>query len=111
MAPVQVNIRMDGALKQAGDEVLERYGFSATQAVRMLWEYAARNGEVPDFMLHAASDEGERARKLALVEGGRGAAIRGACEAGIACTLPTESNEELLAAACAERFDLLVEGA
>ena len=111
MAATQVNIRMDDALKQAGDEVLGRYGFSATQAIRALWEHVAHSGEVPDFMLSAEPDAGECARKLALIEGGRGAALRGAREAGIACTLPGESNEELLAAAYAERFGFLAEEA
>lgn len=73
MAATQVNIRMDDSLKQAGDEVLERYGFSATQAIRALWEYVAHSGEVPDFMLSAEPDADECARKLALIEGGRGA--------------------------------------
>lgn len=91
MAPVQVNIRMDGALKQAGDEVLERYGFSATQAVRMLWEYAARNGEVPDFMLHAASDEGERAQARACRRRTRGGDSR--CARGRYCLHATDRIE------------------
>ena len=111
MAIAQVNIRMDDVLKRAGDEVLELYGISATRAVRALWEHVARKGEVPDFMLGAEADAGECTRKLALVEGGRGAAVRGAREAGIACALPTESNEELLAAAYAERFGFLAEEA
>lgn len=72
MAAMQVNIRMDDSLKQAGDEVLERYGFSATQAIRALWEYVAHSGEVPDFMLSAEPDADECARKLALIEGGEG---------------------------------------
>lgn len=105
MAVVQVNIRMDDALKQAGDEVLERYGFSAARAVRMLWEYAARTGEVPDFMWGSESDVDERVHRLSLIEGGRGAVVRAAREVGIACVLPGDTAAATrIAWGCVERM-------
>ena len=44
-ATVQVNVRIDRDLKKAGDEALALIGFSPSQAVRALWEKAARRGK------------------------------------------------------------------
>lgn len=43
-ATVQLNARMSRSLKQSGDEALALIGLSPTQAVRALWEKAARRG-------------------------------------------------------------------
>ena len=40
---VQMNTRIDAKTKRDGDEVFARAGYSASQVVRMVWEYAARN--------------------------------------------------------------------
>lgn len=45
--PVQMNVRMNRQLKDAGDAVLERLGISASQAVRELWEYLVVNEHMP----------------------------------------------------------------
>lgn len=45
--PVQMNVRMNRQLKDAGDAVLERLGISASQAVRDLWEYLVVNEQMP----------------------------------------------------------------
>ena len=38
---VQMNTRIDADLKRRGDEALKRAGFTPSQAIRALWEYAA----------------------------------------------------------------------
>lgn len=46
--PVQMNVRMNRQLKEAGDAVLSRMGMTPSQAVRSLWEYLVVQGKVPD---------------------------------------------------------------
>ncbi len=75
---VQMNVRIDPALKQRGDAIFQKQGITPSQAVRCLWEYAAEHGSVPDFMCGTATtgrDE-ELRRKLALVEKYSGYATR-----------------------------------
>lgn len=45
--PVQMNVRMDRQLKEAGDAVLAHIGMTPSQAVRTLWEYLVVNGCMP----------------------------------------------------------------
>lgn len=62
-ATAQLNARMSKSLKESGDEALALIGFSPTQAVRALWEKAARRGkdlEEVKIMLGGASGEGMR---------------------------------------------------
>ena len=44
-ATVQLNARMSKSLKESGDDALALIGYSPTQAVRALWEKAARRGK------------------------------------------------------------------
>ena len=44
-ATAQLNVRMDPALKAAGDAGLADIGFSPSEAVRALWTLAARRGK------------------------------------------------------------------
>ena len=44
-ASAQLNVRMDPALKAAGDAGLADIGFSPSEAVRALWTLAARRGK------------------------------------------------------------------
>lgn len=39
MAAVQMNVRLDSAVKAAGDSVIALSGHTPSQAVRALWEY------------------------------------------------------------------------
>lgn len=41
----QMNVRIGAHLKHNGDEALSSIGFTPTQAVRVLWQYAAQRGE------------------------------------------------------------------
>lgn len=43
MDTVQMNVRIDRALKSTGDGVFSEMGFTPTEAVRRLWEFASRN--------------------------------------------------------------------
>lgn len=40
---VQMNTRIDAETKRDGDRAFAQAGYSATQVVRMVWEFAARN--------------------------------------------------------------------
>lgn len=44
---VQMNVRIDTALKEQGDEALARIGYTPSQMVRTLWGYAARHATDP----------------------------------------------------------------
>lgn len=45
--PIQMNVRIDRQLKEAGDAVLAQIGMTPSQAVRELWQYLAENGRMP----------------------------------------------------------------
>ena len=47
---VQLNTRIDAALKQSGDAVFSRNGYSSSEVVRAVWRYAAEHQAVPPFM-------------------------------------------------------------
>ena len=53
--PVQMNVRIDRQLKEAGDAVLAHLGMTPSQAVRALWEYLVVNGCMPSRSEAAAS--------------------------------------------------------
>ena len=44
---IQMNTRIDRRLKQSGDEALRHAGFTPSQAVRHLWEFASRHRHDP----------------------------------------------------------------
>lgn len=52
-ASAQINARIDPDLKERGDRGLDRAGISPTQAVRALWELAARHSDDPEALLDA----------------------------------------------------------
>lgn len=75
-AQAQINARIDRGVKQAGDEALARAGFTPSQAIRALWNLAARFSAEPDRIVQAldpdahlasesAAEECERKRALA----------------------------------------------
>lgn len=61
MAAVQMNTRIDSALKGAGDLVIRECGFTPSDVVRKVWSFAARNRHRPDAVRELLSllDEGE----------------------------------------------------
>ena len=64
MAAVQMNVRIDEDVKARGDEVFARAGFTPSQVVRAVWEYAFMRASGAD------ADEAERRRRIALAEYG-----------------------------------------
>ena len=44
---IQMNVRIDRQLKEAGDAVLAHIGMTPSKAVRTLWEYLVVNGRMP----------------------------------------------------------------
>ena len=56
MALVQMNTRLDAKLKERGDRVFARRGYTPSQAVRAVWAYADAHGDVPPFMLEGSAD-------------------------------------------------------
>lgn len=78
MAMTQMNIRIDDAVKREGDAVLARCGFTPSQAVRSLWEYAVRTGGVPPFMAKGREGDSRATRDEAcgLIAAGAGLAQR-----------------------------------
>ena len=57
---VQMNTRIDQSLKQLGDEALLRAGYTPSQAVRKLWQFAVENAQNPrairDALENSAND-------------------------------------------------------
>ena len=43
MATAQINARINAQIKTAGDRALSQAGYSPTQAIRLLWNYAAEH--------------------------------------------------------------------
>ena len=43
MATAQLNARIKAQIKAAGDQALSQAGYSPTQAIRLLWSYAAEH--------------------------------------------------------------------
>lgn len=74
-ATIQMNTRISKALKQSGDAVLERNGYTPSSAVRALWLYLSEHGTLPSFMPNAknASPNDERATEI---ESNAGMAVR-----------------------------------
>ena len=48
MGATQMNIRIEDEVKALGDQVLSEIGYTPTQAVRTLWEFAAANRGNPE---------------------------------------------------------------
>ncbi len=69
----QMNVRIGASLKQNGDEALSSIGFTPTQAVRVLWQYAAQRGEsleeVKRFLMKAENNATEAVSSDVLHEG------------------------------------------
>ena len=47
MPSVQMNTRLDESLKQRGDMVFAQLGYTPTDVVRMMWQFAANNAGDP----------------------------------------------------------------
>lgn len=109
---VQMNTRIDADLKRRGDEALERAGFTPSQAVRALWEYAANHAFEPQTIRRALeSEEDALARERQEIEGHKayeeGISLVKKFEekTGVALSFDYEmDDQELLEQALYERF-------
>ena len=59
MASVQMNTRIDGAVKERGDRALAAAGLNPSQVVRAVWAFAARNEGRPQAMRDLMGELGE----------------------------------------------------
>lgn len=82
MPTTQLNTRIDANLKERGDRVLARRGFTPSTAIRALWSYADTHGDVPPFLLEeqAKRENDECAARIQKAKDGYGMAIRMAQE-------------------------------
>ena len=73
---VQMNTRIDRALKERGDEALARAGYSPSHAVRKLWERAAAHAQDPR-AIRELLDPSDNASDVGTARGeGKGSAWR-----------------------------------
>lgn len=105
---VQMNTRIDGQLKAAGDQVLSLFGYSPTQAIRALWEYLVAHQDQPENIARilnpdAASEERDHIRERldALARGRSLCAARGPVGADLAAT----PYEQIRDSAYASRYN------
>ncbi len=68
MEMTQMNIRIPIDLKNKGDEVLARFGKSASEVIRGVWEYLAEKQRLPECITENTSSSDDLARRLALIE-------------------------------------------
>ena len=61
MPAAQMNIRMDSALKASGNAVIAELGYTPSQVVRALWEFATIQGTLPPALTHLLRDEDDGA--------------------------------------------------
>lgn len=52
MSAIQMNVRVEPALKRAGDFVVSQRGYTPSQVVRALWEYMAIHQTLPTEVEH-----------------------------------------------------------
>lgn len=109
--PVQMNVRIDRQLKEAGDTVLAHIGMTPSQAVRALWEYLVINERMPskEGSAEILSDEAnQRFVESRAAQGGH--IIRDAClKYGIPVPDLSGDYDDLYEEAMAERYPEWVE--
>ena len=76
----QMNTRISRSLKERGDAALEKAGMTPSQAVRKLWDFAARNSHNPQIIQSLFDTEDEAEKREAEEERARR-------------SLPTRTNE------------------
>ena len=108
MPYAQLNVRLDADLKRAGDMTLAQMGVTATDVIRSLWDYLAREHKLPEYAEKQDARSKEEPRTTLVAEG-RGMAVRLAHEQGFSQTsaLPDAqvSFEELRDLAFVELID------
>ena len=72
---VQMNTRINPALKASGDAVLKRNGYTPSSAVQALWTYIVENNSLPSFMPKTKASAA-KARMLEEIEESAGLALK-----------------------------------
>ena len=112
----QINIRFNRDVKQRGEQAFRKAGFSASEATRVFWEWAAMQLDSPDGLrtfLKNASASAESSASVSEAER-KTKAFQRACEQARSmehyfdiydvCLDGKLSDKELLAEAIAERY-------
>ena len=114
---VQLNVRMDRELRDAGTAALESKGLSPSEFVRALWQKAARRGPSLDQVVHAAQDAEPT---IAAVEDrpagydpvDRGQLLYAECLSqlgldadGVALSMPQEDYDEMIGDAISAKWE------
>lgn len=76
MEATQMNVRLDRAVKRAGDAVLEARGCTPSRLVRALWEYLSVQGRVPDALERLLGQEELDAGDVSAADDGHEAGAR-----------------------------------
>lgn len=71
----QMNTRISRSLKERGDAALEKAGMTPSQAVRKLWDFAARNSHNPQIIQSLFDTEDEAEKREAEEERARRRAV------------------------------------
>ena len=103
LATAQINARIEPELKASGDAALAAAGLSPTQAIRALWELAARNADNPSAIEAAlfperAQQQAEAARErraARLASARRGTGLADMTMAAHGIPLPADGLPEL----------------
>lgn len=97
----QINVRMSSELKRAGDEALAAAGLTSSEAVRMLYAFAAAHASEPDAVRRVLSGETskdqavqklERERKVAAFHEAMARIDAMMAEAGLCRSCPETDN-------------------
>lgn len=96
MPAVQLNTRIDAQVKEQGDAVLLRSGYTPSQAVRSLWSFVIEHQDVPSFMKNADEVKGGVDGSRALAMEGFGLAMRLAEEKGLPFSVESAPDFETL---------------
>lgn len=108
---VQMNVRMDRQLKEAGDAVLASLGMTPSQAVRALWEYLVINERMPSKEGSAGIPSDEANQRFVESRAAQGShIIRDSClKYGIPIPEFSGDYDDLYEEAMAERYPEWVE--
>lgn len=75
MPAAQMNIRLDSALKASGNAVIAELGYTPSQVVRALWEFATVQGTLPAALTHIL--QGAKTTAASDIDGESGKAAEG----------------------------------
>ena len=91
---VQLNVRMDQALRDAGNAALDSMNLSPSTFVRTIWERLAQRGEKLEVLLDAVFDTTEQHTEQSPIEHGQTLYAAFVQEAGLECRAHGVTSEE-----------------